>query len=91
MAFIVASVPEFVKRTRSKDGTRSHSDSANRTCGTVAPGKAVPFSSWRVTASRTRGCLYPRIKDVWLPVKSSSLLPSTSNNQHLSPSSRTTG
>ena len=58
-AFIVASVPEFVKRTLSTDGTRRTSISASRISCSVGPGKDRPDSATAWTAFTTSGIAWP--------------------------------
>jgi hypothetical protein len=61
-AFIVASVPEFVKRRRSTEGSRRTSISARRTSCSVGPGKDRPLSATDCTAFTTSGCAWPRTR-----------------------------
>jgi len=52
-AFMVASVPEFVKRRLSSDGIRRVIASARRISCSVGPGKDKPFSATPCTALTT--------------------------------------
>ena len=61
-AFIVASVPEFVKRTVSTDGTRRFRSSASLTSCSVGPGNDSPCSAASWTAFTTSGGAWPRIR-----------------------------
>ena len=62
MANIVASVPEFVKRTRSIDGSRRVSSSASSTSTSVGAANADPFRTCSSTAATTAGWAWPRIR-----------------------------
>jgi hypothetical protein len=55
IASIVASVPEFAKRSRSHDGTRRESASARRTSASEGPGNESPRSAASRTAATTAG------------------------------------
>ena len=59
---MVASVPEFVNRTMSKEGTRWHSSWASCTSTGLAAATDVPRASCSATAAVTFGCAWPRIK-----------------------------
>ena len=64
MANIVASVPEFVNRTRSSDGSRRRISSASSTSTSVGAANAEPRGPGRSTAATTAGWAWPRISDV---------------------------
>ena len=55
MRFITASEPEFMNRTRSKDGTRAVSSSASWISTSVAIAMPVPSANCLPTASTTGG------------------------------------
>ena len=54
-AFMVASVPEFAKRTTSMLGIRLVRSSASLTSCSLGPGKDMPRVACSVTASTTDG------------------------------------
>jgi len=58
-AFIVASVPEFVKRRLSTEGTRRVIISARRISCSVGPGNDSPDSATACTALITSGVAWP--------------------------------
>ncbi len=58
-AFIVASVPELVKRRLSTEGTRRTSVSASRISYSVGPGNDRPDSATACTAFTTSGVAWP--------------------------------
>jgi hypothetical protein len=64
IANIVASVPEFVNRSRSIDGRRRLISSASSISTSVGAANADARRTWAVTASTTAGCEWPRISDV---------------------------
>ena len=64
IANIVASVPEFVNRSRSTDGSRRRISSASSTSTSVGAANAEARRTWSTTASTTAGCEWPRISDV---------------------------
>ena len=57
----VASVPEFIKRTRSHDGTRSLIASANFISRGVGAPKEVPSTAASRRAAVIAGCAWPRM------------------------------
>ena len=63
-ANIVASVPEFVNRMRSIDGTRPRISSASSISASVGAANAEPRRTWASTAATTSGWAWPRISDV---------------------------
>ena len=64
IANIVASVPEFVNRIRSIDGTRRRISSASSISVSVGAANADPRRTCASTAATTSGCACPRISDV---------------------------
>ena len=64
IANIVASVPEFVKRTRSTGLIRRTSSSASAISSSLGAPKAEPRRTWASTASTTAGWAWPRISEV---------------------------
>ena len=64
IANIVDSVPEFVNRSRSSDGSRRRISSASSTSTSVGAANAEALRTWAVTASTTAGWEWPRISDV---------------------------
>ena len=61
-AFMVASVPEFTKRTASMLGMRLVRLSASLTSCSLGPGKDMPRVACSVTASTTEAWAWPRIR-----------------------------
>ena len=70
MALRVPSVPELVKRTWSREGTRSQSSLARRTWDSEGAPKLKPLSLWSLTALTTSGLAWPAMKVVALSMKS---------------------
>jgi hypothetical protein len=64
IANIVASVPEFVKRTRSTESIRRTSSSAKAISSSLGAPKADPLRTCVSTAATTAGWACPRIRDV---------------------------
>ncbi len=64
MANIVASVPEFVNRIRSTDGSRRRISSASSISISVGAANADPRGTCAWTAATTSGWAWPRISDV---------------------------
>jgi len=60
-ALMVASVPEFTKRTISIEGTASMTSLASSFSASVGAPKLNPPRAARTTASTTAGCVWPRI------------------------------
>ena len=69
-AISVASVPDEVKRTRSADGTRRWTASAQAISSAWLAPNWVPRDSAAVTAAVTTGLPWPRIRAPWPPKKS---------------------
>ena len=67
---LFASVPLFVKRRRSKEGTRWTSSSASSTWNGLGPIHALPRATCRVAASTIRGFAWPWMSDVALFARS---------------------
>jgi hypothetical protein len=61
-AFMVASVPELVKRRDSRDGTRRVRVSASLISCSVGPGKDIPSVAASWAAFTTSGWAWPTIK-----------------------------
>ena len=78
IALIVASVPEFAKRTFSKR-KRRQSSSANSTMSSVGAAKCVPVRAARVIASTIFGWAWPTIMQPKPPCVSTYWVPSTSH------------
>ena len=78
IASIVASVPEFAKRTLSRL-KRRQSSSANATVTSVVAAKCVPVRAARSMASTTFGCAWPTTLQPKPPWKSTYSVSSTSH------------
>ena len=64
IANIVASVPEFVNRTRSTESIRRTSSSARAISSSLGAPNAEPLRTCASTAATTAGWAWPRISDV---------------------------
>ena len=63
-AIITASVPEFAKRMRSIEPTRSHSICDSRIVFSCGAAKHAPCPSWAWIAATTSGWAWPWMSDV---------------------------